>query len=148
MAAQAKRTDRETESGALAQVDLDELRGHRLRNWRQTRETRLRDVEDAAGEPARLKLVTGYPGSAEVPNFYHAFMGDAEAKTDSKWDSPSGEGYTWRWLLGRRGVAFYGNVVRRRPTFGAWDLLPAALVPLGRGGRPAGVRAEARLCHQ
>ncbi len=136
MAAQAKRTDRETESGALAQVDLDELRGHRLRNWRQTRETRLRDVEDAAGESVRLKLVTVYPVSAEVPNFYHAFMGDAEAKTDSKWDSPSGEVYTWRWLLGRRGVAFYGNVVRRRPTFVAWDLLPAVLRLLGDGRMP------------
>src|SRR5689334_19965225 len=43
MAAQAKRTDWET--GAPARVDLDELRQHRLRSWRQTRETRLRDVE-------------------------------------------------------------------------------------------------------
>src|SRR5258707_2518266 len=114
MAAQAKRTDRETV--VPAQVDLDELRQRRLRNWRQTRETRLRDVEDAAGEPARLKLVTIYPVSGEGPHFYHSFMGDPEAKTDSKWDSPSGEGYTWRWLPGRPRGAFYGNVGRGRPT--------------------------------
>lgn len=134
MAVKAERAEHEMSRGA--QTELAELRRRRLVNWRQTPETRIRDVEDAAGEPARLKLVTIYPVSPEVPNFYHAYMGDPEAKTEMKWDSPSGEVYTWRWLLGRRGVAFYGNVVRRRPTFVAWDLLPAVLRLFGDGRMP------------
>src|SRR5260370_36431695 len=68
MAAQAKRTDRETV--VPAQVDLDELRQRRLRNWRQTRETLLRDVEDAAGAPGRPQLHAVYPASRHVPHVY------------------------------------------------------------------------------
>lgn len=122
--------------GTAKSPALDALRASRLANWRQTPETRIRDVDDAAGEPARLKLVTIYPVSPEVPNFYSAYMGDPDAKTEMKWDSPSGEVYTWRWLLGRRGVAFYANLVRRRPTLIAWDILPATLRLFADGRMP------------
>src|SRR5260370_21175859 len=121
MAAQAKRTDRETETetetetAALARVDLDALREHRLRNWRQTHETRVRDVEDAAGEPARLKLVTIYPVSAEVPNFYHAFMGDPGAKTAPKWTTPPGRDTPGRCPPASPAGPFLRNARRRRP---------------------------------
>lgn len=125
-----------TANSAVTVEDFDALRARRLANWRQTPETRVRDVEDAAGEPGRLKLLTIYPVSPEIPNHYSAYMGDPEAKTDPKWDSPSGEVYTWRWLLGRRGVAFYGNLVRHRPTWIAWDVLPAALRLFADGRMP------------
>jgi hypothetical protein len=54
-------------------------------------------------------------------------MGDPEAGTESAWDSPSGEVYTWRWVLGRREVAFYTAIVRDRPTWVSWTLLPAVI---------------------
>jgi hypothetical protein len=54
-------------------------------------------------------------------------MGDPTAKTSAKWDSPSGEVYSWRWTLGRQSVAFYTTLVCRRSTWVSWDLLPAVL---------------------
>jgi hypothetical protein len=45
----------------------------------------------------------------------------------AKWDSPSGIVYGWRWTLGRRAAGFYAVLVRKRPTFVSWQLLPAAL---------------------
>ncbi|HEX6509907.1 MAG TPA: hypothetical protein VF221_19955 [Chloroflexota bacterium] len=54
-------------------------------------------------------------------------MGDPEAQTDAKWDSPSGHVYGWRWDLGRMEAGFYAALVRGRPTFVAWSLLPAVL---------------------
>lgn len=76
-------------------------------------------------------MATVYPASTEVANLFHAYVGDPAAKTDPKWDSPSGQVYAWRWVLGRKGAAFYGTVVRRRPTFVRWSLLPAILRLVG-----------------
>lgn len=121
---------------AARETDLEGLRRRRLVNWRQTPETRIRDADDGASEPPRLKLMTIYPVSPEAPNLYSAYMGDPEAKTEMKWDSPSGEVYTWRWIFGRRGVAFYANLVRHRPTLIAWDILPAALRLFADGRMP------------
>src|SRR5258707_1772227 len=122
------------------QQGMESLRSQhaqRLERWSQTPATRLSAAAAAVPLIQRVGIATLFPASPEVPNLYHAYMGDPTAPTDSKWDSPSGEVYTWRWLLGRRGVAFYGNVVRRRPTFVAWDLLPAVLGLLGDGRMPA-----------
>jgi hypothetical protein len=103
------------------------LLAHRLRNWQQTRDTRIPDSAAAAALIARLGIATLYPVSSEVPNLFHAYLGDPEAKTDSAWDTPSGHVYAWRWDLGRMEAGFYAAIVRGRPTFVRWDLLPALL---------------------
>ncbi len=54
-------------------------------------------------------------------------MGDPEARTDSGHDTPSGEVYGWRWALGKRDAAFYTALVRGRPTWVSWPLLPAVI---------------------
>jgi hypothetical protein len=99
----------------------------RLSNWRQTPETRIAGDKEAPELIDRLGVITLYPASPEVPNLYHAYMGDPNAKTEAKWDSPSGIVYSWRWTLGRRESGFYGALVRKRPTFVSWRLLPAVL---------------------
>lgn len=104
-----------------------ELRGRRLAAWRQTADRRITGPDEGAELIGALGLVTLYPVSPEAPNLYHAYVGDPERPTDSKWDSPSGEIYTWRWVLGRRQAACYTVVVRKRPTWIAWDLLPTVL---------------------
>jgi DNA-binding transcriptional ArsR family regulator len=106
---------------------FEELRERRLAAWRQTAARRLAGPDEGAELIGALGLVTLYPVTPEAPNLYHAYVGDPGRPTDSKWDSPSGEVYTWRWILGRREAACYTVVVRKRPTWIAWDLLPAIL---------------------
>jgi hypothetical protein len=103
------------------------LTQRRLSNWRQTPATRIAGDEEAPDLIERVGLITLYPASPEVANLYHAYMGDPTAKTEAKWDSPSGTVYSWRWTLGRREAGCYGVLVRKRPTFVSWRLLPAAL---------------------
>lgn len=104
-----------------------ELRARRLAAWRQTAGGHIAGPDEGAALISALGLVTLYPVTSEAPNLYHAYVGDPERPTDSKWDSPSGEVYTWRWVLGRREAACYTAVVRKRPTWIAWDLLLAVL---------------------
>lgn len=99
----------------------------RLHSWRQTPDTGIPDPAAAAGFIDRVGLATLYPVSPEVPNLFHGYVRDPAAKTDSHWDSPSGEVYTWRWELGKANAAFYSVLVRKRPTYVSWDLLPAVL---------------------
>ena len=103
------------------------LRAQRLTNWRQTAETKLAGPDDGATLIESRGLTTLFPVSPEAPDLYHAYVGDPDRGTEMKWDSPSGEVYTWRWVLGRREVACYTNMVKKRPTWIAWDLLPAML---------------------
>jgi hypothetical protein len=112
--------------GASLPTD-NSLNDRRLHNWCQTPQTRIPDPAAAASLIERVGIATLYPVSPEVPNLFHAFLGDAEAKTDSAWDTPSGQVYAWRWDLGRLGAGFYTAIVRGRPTFVSWDLLPALL---------------------
>ena len=58
---------------------------------------------------------------------FHAYTGTPNAKTDSGWDTASGHVYGWRWELGRAGAAFYTAIIRGRPTWVSWELLPAVL---------------------
>ncbi len=104
-----------------------DLRQRRLRNWRQTAETRLPGADDAPAVIDQHGIVTLYPVSPEVPNLFSAYLGDPDAKTDPNWDSPSGQVYTWRWVLGKRAVALYAVLVRSRPTWISWAMVPAAL---------------------
>ncbi|HEX9039139.1 MAG TPA: hypothetical protein VF808_19315 [Ktedonobacterales bacterium] len=104
-----------------------ELRARRLSAWRQTAERRIAGPDEGAELIETLGLVTLYPVTPETPDLYHAYVGDPDRPTDSKWDSPSGQVYTWRWILGRRESACYTIVVKKRPTWIAWDLLPAVL---------------------
>jgi hypothetical protein len=107
--------------------DLEQLYARRLVSWCQTPETRLPDAAAAAGFIERVGLATLFPASPEIPNLFHAHTGDPAAQTESKWDSPAGHVYGWRWALGRPGAGFYTAIVRGRPTWVAWDLLPAVL---------------------
>jgi hypothetical protein len=103
------------------------LAQQRFANWRQTPDTRIAGDDEAPALIDRLGIITLYPASPEIPNLYHAYMGDPTAKTEAKWDSPSGVVYSWRWTLGRRAAGFYAVLVRKRPTFVSWPMLPAAL---------------------
>jgi hypothetical protein len=105
----------------------EEWTQRRLSNWRQTPETRITGDEEAPELIDQLGIITLYPASSEFPNFYHAYMGDPDAKTEAKWDSLPGIVYSWRWTLGRREAGFYGVLVRKRPTFVSWRALPAVL---------------------
>lgn len=99
----------------------------RLSAWRQTPERRISGPDEGAVMIDHLGLVTLFPVSPEIPNLFHAYMGDPEAQVDSGHDSPSGDVYTWRWTLGGREAAFYATIVRNRPTWVSWTLLPAVL---------------------
>ena len=113
------------------EVSVIDREAERRKYWNQTPETRLTDVAAAAAFIERVGMATVYPVSPEVPNLYHAYMGDPDAPTDSRHDSPSGLVYTWRWDLGNRSAGFYGAIVRRRPTWVSWGLLPAVLRLVG-----------------
>jgi len=95
--------------------------------WGQTPEHRIGGPDEGRALIDRLGLVTLFPASPEIPNLYHAFMGDPDAPVDSSHSSPSGEVYTWRWTLGGQDAAFYATIVRNRPTWVSWPLLPAVL---------------------
>ncbi|MGI8827149.1 MAG: AlkZ-related protein [Chloroflexota bacterium] len=91
-------------------------------------------MSDQASAPEfidRVGIATLFPASLEVPNLFHAYLGDPDAHTDSGHDTPSGEVYGWRWYLGRREAAFYSAVVRNRPTWVSWPLLPSILRLVG-----------------
>jgi hypothetical protein len=107
--------------------NMDQLTALRLARWHQTAQTRLAGPEDAARLIEQVGIATLYPVSPEIPNLFHAYMGDPEAATDSGHDTPSGEVYSWRWVLGRQNAAFYSALVRGRPTWVSWALLPAVL---------------------
>ncbi len=115
-----------TTERALIEIDESFARC-RLTGWHQTPANKLAGANDAPEFIEELGLVTLFPTSPEFPNLYHAFMGDPEAAVDSGHDSPSGHVYTWRWTLGGQEVAFYGTIVRNRPTWVRWSLLPAVL---------------------
>lgn len=104
-----------------------DLRARRLDSWRQTAGRHIAGPDEAVELINTFGLITLYPVSPEIPNLYHAYVGDPGRPTEMKWDSPTGEVYTWRWILGRREVACYSVVVRKRPTWIAWDTLPAVL---------------------
>lgn len=108
-------------------ADVQSLQLCRLERWCQTPETRIPDADAGMELIQRLGLVTLYPASPELPNLYHAYVGDPNARTDSKWDSPSGQIFGWRWTLGRKDAGFYCALVRGRTTWISWELLPAVL---------------------
>lgn len=107
--------------------DESSLYRQRLTNWRQTPATRILDAIEAATLIGQVGIASLYPASPEIPNLFHAFTGDPAAQTDSGHSSPSGQVYGWRWDLGRARAAFYSTIVRRRPTWVSWSLLPAVL---------------------
>jgi hypothetical protein len=109
-------------------IDIgDAERQRRQAAWGQTPEQRIGGPDEGRAMIDRLGLVTLFPVSSEIPNLYHAFMGDPDAATDSSHSSPSGEVYTWRWTLGGQEAAFYATIVRNRPTWVSWPLLSAVL---------------------
>ncbi len=107
--------------GAIAPIQQ-----RRDEHWAYTPVTRLSSWSDAPTLIERAGLATLFPASPEVASLYAAFVGPG-VPTDSGHSTPSGEVYSWRWELGRREVAFYGTLVRGKPTWVAWDLLPATL---------------------
>jgi hypothetical protein len=108
-------------------MDETSLQARRREHWCQTPQTRIPDPDAAVRLIERAGIATLFPASPEVPNLFHAYVGDPGAQTSSQWDSPSGRVYGWRWALGRREVAFYSALVRGRPTWISWALFPAML---------------------
>ncbi len=108
---------------------MDESTLHRRRReaWGQTPRTRAADPEAAARLIDRVGIATLFPASPEFPNLFHAYVGESESRPDARHDSPSGEVYAWRWALGRKEVACYTAIVRDRPSWVSWSLLPAVL---------------------
>jgi hypothetical protein len=104
-----------------------DLHLRRLERWRQTPQTRLSSPEEALQLIEKVGMATLFTASEEVPNLYHAYMGDPNAKAQVEWDSPAGEVYGWRWAIGRKEAAFYTALVRKKPTWISWTLLPAIL---------------------
>lgn len=105
-------------------------------SWHQTPETRIGGPDDGARLIDRVGIATLFPASPEVPNLFHAYSGDPGATTDAGHDSPSGEVYSWRWTLGKREAAFYSVLVRNRPTWVSWPLVPAILRLCGETRTP------------
>jgi hypothetical protein len=105
----------------------DELVSRRRAEWGQTPQTRLPNAEAAVAFIERMGITTLFHTSPEIPDLFRAYMGDPDPPMDAKWDSPSGHVYTWRWTLGHRNAAFYTSLVRGRPTYVRWSLLPAVL---------------------
>lgn len=99
----------------------------RYRNWGQTPEDRIPDPEAGTTLLNRVGVATLFPASPEIPNLYHAYVGDPNAEMEAEWDSNSGHLYTWRWEMGGRDAGFYCILVRKRPTWVSWALLPAIL---------------------
>lgn len=129
------------------QATFAKLQARRAARWRQTPDTRIAGPDAAVELIERVGIATLFPASPEAPNLYHAYVGNAEARPESAWDSPAGEVYTWRWVLGQRGAAFYTAIVRGKPTWVSWALLPAVLRLLGERRPPdelvaAGVISE------
>jgi hypothetical protein len=108
-------------------VDEAAFQARRREHWCQTPQTRIPDPDAAVHLIERVEIATLFPASPEVPNLFHAYVGDSSAQTSSQWDSPSGHVYGWRWALGRREAAFYSVLVRGRPTWISWALFPAIL---------------------
>ncbi|HVB63177.1 MAG TPA: crosslink repair DNA glycosylase YcaQ family protein [Nitrolancea sp.] len=120
------KTEKTTTTKNLLPIEAAQLQ-RRREQWGQTAAHRIGGPDDGRAMIDRLGLVTLFPVSPEIPNLFHAFMGDPEAQVDSGHDSPSGEVYTWRWTLGGQEAAFYGTIVRNRPTWVSWPLLPEIL---------------------
>ena len=117
-------------------IDIPSLHNQRLERWCQIPETRTTNPETAVGLIARVGVATLFPASPEIPNLFHAYVGDPHAQTSAQWDSPAGHVYGWRWALGRQEAAFYTAIVRRRPTWVSWNLLPAMICLRGELRRP------------
>ena len=108
-------------------MDQAALEQARLVSWRQTSATAIPDSASAIPLIERVGVATLYPVSSEIPNLFHAYTGSPTTKTDSGWDTASGQVYGWRWELGRAAAAFYTAIIRGRPTWVSWELLPAVL---------------------
>src|SRR4051794_15976161 len=108
-------------------MDETSSQARRREHWCQTPQTRIPDPDAAVRLIERVGIATLFPASSEVPNLFHAYVGDPSAQTSSQWDSPSGHVYGWRWALGRREAAFYSVLVRGRPAWISWALFPAML---------------------
>lgn len=108
----------------MDRLDLEERRRTR---WRQRPELKVATPEDAVPFIDQMGICTLYPACSEVPNLMHAYVGDPDYKAEAKWDSPSGQIYPWRWILGARQAAYYGVLVGKKPTFVSWRLLPQVL---------------------
>ncbi|MGH2371474.1 MAG: AlkZ-related protein [Chloroflexota bacterium] len=126
-------------------ANLDDLHRQRLERWGQTLQTCIADPGGAADLIRRVGLATLFPASPEVPNLFHAYTGDPAAQTQTKWNSPAGRVYGWRWALGRPALAFYTAIVRGRPTWVSWDLLPAVLRLCGELRAPETLHAAGAL---
>ena len=59
------------------------LQALRQERWGQTTETRITDSTAAPAFIDRVGIATLFQASPEIPNLYHAYMGDPTAKTSA-----------------------------------------------------------------
>lgn len=107
-------------------ITVDPLTQTRAERWCLTPDTRIARPEEAPALIQRAGIATLFPVSPEVASLYAAYVGP-DVPTESGHSTPTGQVYGWRWVLGRREVAFYAAIVHGKPTWVAWDLLPALL---------------------
>lgn len=125
-------------------IPLD-LSQQRLHHWRQTPDTRLLNAQMAAPFIEHVGIATLFPASPEIPNLFSAYVGHPQTQPDSGWSTPSGDVYSWRWTLGQQATAFYTSLVRRRPTWVSWALLPAVLHMRGELQSPSELYETGKL---
>jgi hypothetical protein len=65
-------------------VDLDALRSQRLQRWSQTPATRIPDPAAATQLIEQVGIATLFPASPEIPNLYHAHVGDPDTKPEAQ----------------------------------------------------------------
>ncbi|CAA9577021.1 MAG: hypothetical protein AVDCRST_MAG33-3167 [uncultured Thermomicrobiales bacterium] len=110
----------------IPDVSIDRLAQTRAERWCLTPDTRIAGPDEAPALIERAGIATLFPASPEVASLYAAFAGP-DAPIEAGHSTPTGQVYGWRWVLGRREVAFYGAIVRGKPTWVAWPVLPALL---------------------
>jgi hypothetical protein len=106
-------------------MNQEKLIALREQNWGQGDDTHIKSGEEAKPFIERVGISTLYPVSPEVPNLYEAYIGKTPVAAFKGWDTPVGEVYTWRWKLGKTNAAFYSAIVKKRPTWVSWELVPA-----------------------
>jgi len=108
-------------------IDVGQLKAKRLAKWHLDGKSRIPGSSEAVQFIEEMGVCTLFAASPEFPNLYQAHMGDANAKTQASWDSPTGHVYTWRWEIGKPHSAFYAAIVAGKPTWVSWATLPHML---------------------
>src|SRR5207248_2857832 len=73
--------------GGSMPEDIDSLHPLRLQRWHQTADTKIDSPSEAAALIRKVGIATAFPTSPEIPNLYHAHVGDPDRKTEAEWNT-------------------------------------------------------------